>query len=161
MASNSNSSKTKSARSSSNSKSDSNVNKNNCDSNANVDEEKAHENTCVITNTLKSLEADWLELYPNEPLEMEDLMWLMTGLRTGRIHRYIASPLCQIGQHATMCANLLNVLRRFDVNHHLILAFVSVAVDGAPKDVIVENTIRKAAIHWAEMVIVTYYHHNT
>ena len=122
-------------------------------SNANEDED---DEKCPVTRSIKSFMQQWGEMHNGEKLSITNAAIYSNGFRSQRVHYYIASPMANIIEYATMCAKMLNILMRYDVNHILFLTFIDCAISGVQNETIIENTISDAAIEWAEMIVVKF-----
>lgn len=123
------------------------------------EDEKSNEITgnCPVTRTMKSFMQTWRATHPGKPLSFQQALIYMNSFRSARINKHIASPMVNMIDQATMCARMLNILRRYDVNHILVMQFISSAVLDVSDETIIANTIKDAKIEWAEMIIVLFY----
>ena len=145
-------------RSNDNSSNDNSSNKNKEKSNSEDVDFKSNSSDehcpCAVTRSLKSFMSQWRKQHPDQPLSIQQAILYMSTFRSQRVHHHVSSPIGSIKDHAQVCVKMINMLRRYDVNHILILKFVSASVSGVPQERVIAKTLHNAAIQWAEMIIV-------
>ena len=136
-----------------NNSNNSNNNSNKSKNNHNAEESKTSD-TCVVTRSMKSFIQAWSQFSPNVNISLPQAILAMTAFRSQRVKNQLNSPLGNMSNHSKINAYFLNIEYRIDVNHRLILAFVDDASHQQAKEEKIQATTERAAIQWAETIIV-------